>query len=162
MFSIVYRFLFPKQILTFSANAVLFTYLLGKYFCIRRKDLFVEYEDLKVKELFDDLNDIRYSGNLMRKKAGAEITKAVKKRYNQIVAFSNFEELLNSGLGKPEAMEGNLKGYYSLRVSANYRLIVRPITDDLSIEKLKECDTVIVKGVTDYHGKNNKHNWIIP
>ena len=31
----------------------------------------------------------------MRKKAGAEITKAVKKRYNQIVAFSNFEELLN-------------------------------------------------------------------
>ena len=59
-------------------------------------------------------------------------------------------------------MEGNLKGYYSLRVSANYRLIVRPITDDLSIEKLKECDTVIVKGVTDYHGKNNKHNWIIP
>ena len=35
--------------------------------------------------------------------------------------------------------EGNHKGSYSLRVSANYRLIVKPGAEDLSAESLKSC-----------------------
>ena len=122
----------------------------------------VEYEDIEVKELFDDLNDVRNSKNLMKKEIGAELTKAVKKRYNQIVAFTSFSALQQSGIGKMESLEGDRKGAYSLRVSANYRLIVRPKTKDLSVDSLKNCDTLIIEGVIDYHGKRKKFSWIIP
>ena len=98
----------------------------------------------------------------MRKEIGAELTRAVKKRYNQIVAFPSFSALQLSGIGKKEALDGDRKGTYSLRVSANYRLIVKPDTDDLSAESLKQCDTLIIKGVIDYHGKGKSFSWIIP
>ena len=122
----------------------------------------VEYEDDGVKELFDDLNDVRNSKNLMKKEIGAELTKTVKKRYNQIVAFTSFSSLQQSGIGKMESLEGDRKGSYSLRVSANYRLIVKPKAKDLSAESLKSCDTLIIEGVIDYHGKGKKVSWIIP
>ena len=122
----------------------------------------VEYEDNEVKGLFDDLNDVCNSKNLMKKEIGAELTKAVKKRYNQIIAFTSFSALQQSGIGKMESLEGNRKGSYSLRVSANYRLIVRPKTKDLSAESLKSCDILIIEGVIDYHGKGKEFNWIIP
>ena len=122
----------------------------------------VEYEDHEVKELFDDLNDVYNSKNLMKKKIGAELTKAVKKRYNQIVAFTSFSALQQSRIGKMESLEEDRKGAYSLRVSANYRLIVKPKAKDLSAESLKICDTVIFEGVIDYHGKGKKFSWIIP
>ena len=98
----------------------------------------------------------------MKKAIGAELTKAVKKRYNQIVAFSSFSALQQSGIGKMESLEGNRKESYSLPVSANYRLIVKPNAKDRSAEALKKCDTLIIEGVIDYHGKGTKYNWIIP
>ena len=97
----------------------------------------------------------------MKKEIGAELTKAVKKRYNQIVAFTSFSALQQSGIGKMESLEGDRKGAYSLRVSANYRLIVKPKTKDLSVESLKNCDTLTIEGVIDYHGKGKKFSWII-
>lgn len=98
----------------------------------------------------------------MKKKIGAELTKAVKKRYNQIIAFHSFSALQLSGIGKMEALEGDLKGLYSLRLSANYRLIVKPLSKDLSAESLKTCDTLIIKGMIDYHGERKKFSWIVP
>ena len=108
------------------------------------------------------MNDVRSSQNLMKKEIGAELTKAVKKRYNQIMAFSSFSALQQSGIGKMESLEGDHKGSYSLRVSANYRLIVKPKTEDLGAESLKKCDILIIEGVIDYHGKGKKFSWIIP
>ena len=108
------------------------------------------------------MNDVRNSKNLMKKEIGAELTKAVKKRYNQIVAFTSFSALQQSGIGKMESLEGDRKGSYLLRVSANYRLIVKPKTKDLSVESLKNCDTLIIEGVIDYQGKRKKFSWIIP
>ena len=124
--------------------------------------LYIEYEDDEVKGLFDDLNNVYNSKNLMRKEIGAELARAVKKRYNQITAFSSFSVLRQSGIGKMESLEGDCKGSYSLRISANYRLIVKPKAKDLSAESLKSCDTLIIEGVIDYHGKGKKISWIIP
>lgn len=98
----------------------------------------------------------------MKKAIGAEMTKMVKKRYNQIVAFSSFGALQASGIGKLEALDGDLKGSYSLHLTANYRLIIKPKSRDRSAEALRKCDTIIIEGVIDYHGKGKKHNWIIP
>lgn len=117
---------------------------------------------IRVRELFDDLNNVCNSRNMMRKEIGAELTKAVKKRYNQITAFSSFSTLQRSGVGKTESLGGDRKGSYSLRISANYRLIVKPKSKDLSAESLQNCDTLIIEGVIDYHGKGKKFNWIIP
>lgn len=98
----------------------------------------------------------------MKKEIGAELTRAVKKRYNHIVAFTSFSALQQSGIGKMESLEGDLKGSYSLRVSANYRLIIKLKAKDLRAESLKNCDTLIIEGVIDYHGKGKKFSWIIP
>ena len=98
----------------------------------------------------------------MTKQIGAELTKTVKRRYNQIVAFTSFTALQLSGIGKMESLEGDRKGTYSLRVSANFRLVVKPKAKDLSAESLKNCDTLIIEGVIDYHGKGKKFSWIIP
>ena len=43
--------------------------------------------------------------------------------------------------------EGNHKGSYSLRVSANYRLIVNQKEQDLSVDSLKHCGTLIIEGM---------------
>lgn len=122
----------------------------------------IEYEDKRVKELFDDLNDIYYSQKLLHKHIGKEMARTVKKRYNQIIAFNNFWALLSSHIGKIEHMKGEKSDEYSMRITANFRLIIKPKVDDYSVEKLKECDTTIIKGVMDYHGKGAKNNWIIP
>lgn len=124
--------------------------------------LYIQFEDNKVKELFDDLNDVRFSKNLMQRKIGAELTRAVKKRHNQMISFSSFLALQQSRIGKMESLEGDQHGSYSLTVSANYRLIIKPISEDLSAESLRKCDTLIIEGVIDYHGKGAKNNWIIP
>ena len=98
----------------------------------------------------------------MKRAVGAELTKAVKKRYNQMISFSSFSALQQSRIGKMESLEGDRKGAYSLTVSANYRLIIKPKAKDQSAESLNRCDTFVIEGVIDYHGKGTKYNWIIP
>lgn len=98
----------------------------------------------------------------MQKKIGAELTRAVKKRYNQMISFSSFSALQQARIGKMESLKGDRKGTYSLTISANYRIIICPKAKDQSAESLKRCDTFIIKGVIDYHGKGTKLNWIIP
>jgi proteic killer suppression protein/toxin YoeB len=99
---------------------------------------------------------------MMTQEVGTELTRAIKKRLDQIVAFEYFGELQSSGFGKMESLAGDMHGDYSIRVTANYRLIVSPKSSNRSAEALKRCDTLIIKGVVDYHGKTNKLNWLIP
>ena len=96
----------------------------------------------------------------MQRRIGPDLSKSLKKRYNQIKSCNLFYEIQQYGFGKIESLSGNLKGYFSIRLDANYRLVIRPKSSDLTVETLKKCDTVIIKGVIDYHGKGN--NWIIP
>ncbi len=125
--------------------------------------MFIEYEDEAVKVLFDDLTDVQNSKNLMQRKIGHDMARSIKKRFDNLKSFSNFESLLQSRIGKIESMSGSFfAGTYSLHVSENYRLIVAPQTDDLSSKELRKCDTLIIKGVVDYHGKGAKNNWLIP
>lgn len=49
---------------------------------------------------------------------------------------------------------------YSIHLNQNYRLIIRPINEKSDAKSLKECETVIIEGVVDYHG--SKENWLIP
>ncbi|AXU54319.1 TPA: type II toxin-antitoxin system YoeB family toxin [Clostridioides difficile] len=112
----------------------------------------IEYDE-KVEKYFSNFD-------LMRKKIGNDMTKTIKKRINQLMAADTFGIYLSTGLGKPHSLENDLKGFYGVSISKNYRLIIKPNTDDLSSEYLKVCKLVKIKGVEDYHG--TKHEWIIP
>ena len=121
----------------------------------------ITYEDSSVKELFQDLCKIQMHQGLMKRQIGAELTRSVKKRFDQLRAANNFYIYLSTGLGKPHLLTG-MAGCYGVHVTANWRLVIKPITEDTSPESLKKCDTIQIKGVVDYHGKGSKNNWIIP
>jgi len=113
----------------------------------------IQFENDSVKELFSDFE-------LMKKKIGKELTRATKKRYDQLKAAANFNIYLSTGLGKPHPLTGGLKGYYGISISGNVRLVVKPDIESLDPVSLKKCDVVIIKGVVDYHGQ--KYDWLIP
>lgn len=105
----------------------------------------IEFDDEKVKKFFDDFT-------LMSKKIGTDLTKLIKRRYLQLKAATTFFEYLSIGLGRPHSLRNDKKGLYAVSVTGNVRLIMEPISKDLSSESLKECKSIIIKGVVDYHG----------
>jgi len=113
----------------------------------------IRFENPSVEKYFKDFN-------YMSKEKGKEFTRTTKKRFDQLKAAPNFIIYLQTGLGKPHSLSGNLKGCYGISITGNLRLIVRPDVDNLEPDSLKECDTVIIEGVVDYHGK--KYECIIP
>lgn len=115
--------------------------------------MLLEYESESVRKFFSDFE-------LMQKEIGKDRARATKKRIDQLKASDNFSIYLKTGLGKPHPLYKNLKNYYAITITGNVRLIVRPDAQSLDSEALKECDTVIIKGVMDYHGR--KKEWIIP
>ena len=104
-----------------------------------------EYENPKVEKHFEDFD-------LIRKKTDGVFTKLLKKRCDQLRAFVTFSDLLQSRIGNPHSLKGSRKGLYAVNVDKNKRLIVQPVSDDLSPESLKKCKKVVIKGVEDYHG----------
>lgn len=96
----------------------------------------------------------------MKRKLGSDITKVLKKRIDALKASNNIGIFMNTGLGKPHHLNGDLRGYIGISLTSNYRLIIKPKCDSLSADSLKLCNIVIMKGVDDYHG--SKNNWIIP
>lgn len=115
--------------------------------------MLIEYESESVRKIFNDYE-------LMKKEIGNDRARATKKRIDQLKASVNFSIFLTTGLGKPHPLYENLKGYYGVMITGNVRLIVRPNAKSMEPEVLKQCDTVIIKGVMDYHGSKNE--WLIP
>lgn len=105
----------------------------------------IEYDNRAVEDLFNDFN-------LIKKKTDGVFAKQLKKKYDQLKAFETFSEFLNSNIGKPHSLSGDRKGCYGINISKNKRLIVKPISEDLSSSALKACKNIIIKGVEDYHG----------
>lgn len=122
----------------------------------------IEYDNSKVEELFEDLDNVANSKNLLQKKIGKKMAIVAKTRKLQLKAAVSFEKYLQLGLGKPHSLKGNLKNLYGVDINAHIRLIVKPKTENLSAEALAECDTVIIKGIVEYHGKKSNDEWLIP
>lgn len=114
----------------------------------------IKHNNNKVEKLFND------NYKKLLPKVGLELTRTIKKRINQIKSSSSFYAYLQMNIGKPERLSGANNDKYSIHLSANYRLIVQPITTGFDKEDLLKCDSIYVKGVVDYHG--DKENWIFP
>lgn len=119
-----------------------------------------EYAGETIKELFLDLFNVSGSKNLLQKRTGLQIARQAKMKLNHLMAAENFYKYLQYGIGKPHSLTGDFEGYYGVSLSANYRLVIQPISDDRSPQALKLCDTVKIIGIVDYHGVKNE--WLIP
>jgi len=154
----------------FLDKSQLLCYLLGNIFkeqqrnednAREEKRLQISYDSKKIEALFTDLSDVANSKNLLQQEVGLELAKYAKKRKDNLLAFPSFFALVNSKCFGIHSLKGDLKSCYSLSLTGNYRLIIKPACDDLSPESLKKCDTVIIKGIVDYHGEQG-NNWLIP
>jgi plasmid maintenance system killer protein len=113
----------------------------------------IEYSNDAVEKYFSNFD-------LMKRDKGADLAKAAKKRYDQLKAAENFSIYLTTGLGRPHPLYENLKGKYGISITGKVRLVVKPDTKGLDPIALKECKTIIIEGMMDYHGQKIK--WIIP
>jgi Txe/YoeB family toxin of Txe-Axe toxin-antitoxin module len=112
----------------------------------------IEYSNEIVKKNFENFN-------LIKKDKGADLARTIKKRHDQLKAAEKFSIYLDTGLGKPHPLHGNLKGRYGISITGNIRLVVAPDSKKMDSVSLKECKVVIIEGVMDYHGQ--KVEWII-
>ena len=115
----------------------------------------IDFANQKIRKLFD-----LPTYNKLQKKIGFKLTKPIKLRILQIKAFSSFFSYFEAGLGKPERLSGVNDDKYSIVLTGNYRLIVKPVTEGYDKESLLKCESIIIEGVVDYHG--DKYNWLIP
>lgn len=103
----------------------------------------IEYHNKKIEKTIKDTQTLTET-------IGFEMARMVKKREKQIEATTDFQELIKNNLGHPHPLKGDLKEYFGIGITGNYRLVV----------KSKDNKIIIVRGVIDYHG--DKYNWIIP
>lgn len=110
----------------------------------------ITYATEKIEKIFEDTEQLkRKTGQMARK---------IIQRLDALRASNTFGIFLATGLGRPERLTGDLEGYYSIRITDNYRLVVwvnMPQNGDV-----RDADQVMVKGVVDYHGRKN--DWILP
>ena len=115
--------------------------------------LIIEIENRKVRKIFKD-------DTTLIKTIGLDMARSVKKRLNQLIASDNFMEFLEIGLGNPHPLVCNLDKCYGIKITGNYRLIVKPLSENLDADSLRKCKKIDLKGVADYHGE--KCEWLIP
>ena len=101
-----------------------------------------------------------YDLNALSKDIGFEMAKKLKQRISELDAAENFKEYLDTGLGDPHPLVGNLDKHFGIKINKNYRLIVEPLSEKLDNNSLKKCEKVNLKGVADYH--DGKCEWLIP
>lgn len=88
-----------------------------------------------------DLERVCTEQRLMQKRLGADVAKALQLRIFELRATIDLELLLR-GRGRWEELRGDRVGQWSARLSANWRLIVEPKGDNV---------TVLVVEIIDYH-----------
>ena len=110
----------------------------------------ITYANAKVERCFSDFGRLKSI-------LPAEWVRKIKKHLNNLEAADCFGDFLKLGLGRPEQLKGYEQIRYSLRVSANARLIIEP---NATQDTIMICEEIEIEGVSDYHG--GKENWYIP
>lgn len=110
----------------------------------------IKYSNSNIEKYFTNFD-------LMQRKIGKELTRTIKRRINQLYAATNFGNYITARIGFPHRLTGSLNEYYAISVSNNFRLIVKPDSENLEFEALKRCKVVKIVGVVDYHG--GKYDW---
>ena len=110
----------------------------------------ITYSSKRVEKYFSDYGE-------MKKIIPVEWVRTVKKQVDRLKAADTFGDFLKLNLGHPEPLKGSDSGKYSLRVTGNVRLIIKP--NDKG-DAVMICEEIEMEGVVDYHG--GKESWYIP
>ena len=113
-------------------------------------NLRIIYESKKVERYFEDYAE-------MKKKIPKDWVRTIKKHIDRLKASDTFGDFLKLNLGRPEPLSGKDEGKYSVHVTGNVRLIVKPCDNGKAVMICKE---IVMEGVVDYHG--GKESWYIP
>lgn len=110
----------------------------------------ITFANGKVEKYFSDYSKLQRAVN-------PAWVRIIVKQMNALRAAEKFEDFLALGLWHPEPLSGKDSECWSIRISGNVRMIIKPSTDGKSV---MICSEVEVEGVCDYHG--DKSNWYIP
>ncbi len=120
------------------------------------RKLIVTYDTKVEKVLCDD--------KLLKRTVDAQLAIMIRKREGNLKDFRNFWDYFQNGLGKPHPLVDSKKkkdeGLFGVSLTENMRLIIKPNCESTDQKSLEECEEVIIMGVRDYHGTNEK--WIMP
>lgn len=109
----------------------------------------ITYANKKVERFFEDYGE-------MKKSIPADWVRTIKKHMDRLRAAETFGDFLKLNLGHPEPLKGENSGKYSVRITGNVRLIMRP---NETGDAVMICEEVEMEGVVDYHG--GKEKWYI-
>ena len=110
----------------------------------------ITFANSRVEKFFTDYGK-------MKKALPAAWVRTIKMHMDWLESAECFGDYLSLGLGRPEQLSGYRNIRYSVRISANARLILEP---DTTQETIMVCTEIEVEGVSDYHG--DKEDWYIP
>ena len=96
----------------------------------------------------------------LQKIVGIDMARKIIQRFNELRSAPNFKDYLDYQIGKPHPLTGNLDNCFGIHLNRNYRLVVKPLAEQLDNNSLKECKKIDIKGVVDYH--DGKCEWLIP
>ena len=113
----------------------------------------VHYENKKVEKILEDFPTLQ-------KKCGKHSLQ-IKRRMQQLKAFTNLHEFMNSGFDNPHFEQGDMDGCIGWDVNQNVRLLFKidDTLDESFMKRMSAIRDITVIGVLDYHG--GKKNWII-
>ena len=78
----------------------------------------------------------------MRKRLGAQVAKTLQLRVAELMSVTHVRDLLE-GTGRWEELKADRRGTWSARLSANWRLIIRPS---------QQGRQATIVDIEDYHG----------
>lgn len=109
----------------------------------------ITYANKKLERFFEDYGE-------MKKSIPADWVRTIKKHMDRLRAAETFGDFLKLNLGHPEPLKGKDPWKYSVRITGNVRLIMRP---NETGDAVMICEEVEMEGVVDYHG--GKEKWYI-
>ena len=111
------------------------------------------YINKKVEKILED-----YS--ILQRKCGKHF-QHIKRRMQQLKAFTNLKEFMHSGFDNPHFEVGDMHGLIGWDINQNVRMLLKlnENIDDTLLGRMENIREIIVVGVLDYHG--GKKNWII-
>jgi proteic killer suppression protein len=76
------------------------------------------YDDLETEEFFNH-------GKLPRKKGWASVAKIAKRKLDMLHYAKELKDLLSPPNNRLESLSGNLKGFYSIRINDQWRIVFK-------------------------------------
>jgi proteic killer suppression protein len=73
----------------------------------------------------DEVEDFFYAGKAPRRKGWSSLRKVVKRKLDMIHYATDIKDLLNPPSNRLESLPGNLKGFYSIRINDQWRVVFR-------------------------------------